>query len=47
MQRINENMAQQTSRQLVDFALAEGADVIVLEDLKGWRPKAGKKPAGR
>ncbi|CAM4108361.1 IS200/IS605 family accessory protein TnpB-related protein [Vreelandella rituensis] len=46
VQRINENMAQQTSRQLVDYALAEGADVIVLEDLKGWRPKAGKQRSG-
>ncbi|WP_075881785.1 RNA-guided endonuclease TnpB family protein [Vreelandella massiliensis] len=46
VQRINDNMAQQVSRQLVDFALAAGADVIVLEDLKGWRPKAGKKRSG-
>ena len=46
VQRINENMAQQTSRQLVNFALGEGADVIVLEDLKGWRPKGGKKRSG-
>lgn len=44
--RINENMAQQTSRQLVDFALAQEADVIVLEDLKGWRPKGGRKRSG-
>lgn len=46
VQRINENMAQQVSRQLVNFALSEGADVIVLEDLKGWRPKGGKKRSG-
>lgn len=45
-QHINEQIAQQTSRRLVDFALAQGADVIVLEDLKGWRPKAGKKRSG-
>lgn len=42
-QHINEEIAQQTSRRVVDFALAHEADVIVLEDLKGWRPKAGKK----
>src|SRR5690554_6472430 len=46
VQHINEQIAQQTSRRLVDFALAQGADVIVLEDLKGWRPKAGKKRSG-
>jgi putative transposase len=40
----NHNIAQQASRQIVDFALANGASVIVLvEDLKGWRPKGGKK----
>lgn len=37
---------QQTSRQVVNFTLAQNADVIVLEDLKGWRPKAGKKRSG-
>ena len=40
---INEQIAQVTSRQLVDFALEHGANVIVLENLKGWRPKAGAK----
>ena len=41
-----EDIAEQTSRRLIDFALAQGADVIVLEDLKGWRPKAGRKRSG-
>ncbi|BCU08351.1 RNA-guided endonuclease TnpB family protein [Allochromatium tepidum] len=45
-QHINEQIAQQTSRRVVNFALEHGADVIVLEDLKGWRPKAGKKRSG-
>lgn len=40
---INEQIAQKVSRELVDFALAHEANVVVLENLKGWRPKAGKK----
>jgi putative transposase len=39
----NRNIAQSASRQVVNFALEHGASVIVLEDLKGWRPKGGKK----
>jgi IS605 OrfB family transposase len=39
----NKNIAHQTSRQIVDFAIENGASVIVFERLKGWRPKAGKK----
>ncbi len=40
---INEQIAQITSRRLVGFALEHGAEVIVLEHLKGWRPKAGTR----
>ncbi len=40
---INANIAQQVSRQIVDFALEHGASTIVFEDLKGWRPKGGRK----
>lgn len=40
---INANIAQQVSRQLVNFALEYGASTIVFEDLKGWRPKGGRK----
>jgi putative transposase len=40
---INANIAQQVSRQIVNFALEHGASTIVFEDLKGWRPKGGKK----
>lgn len=39
----NEHIAQAVSRQLVNFALEQGVDVIALENLKGWRPKAGAK----
>ncbi|MGK7925219.1 MAG: IS200/IS605 family accessory protein TnpB-related protein [Spirulina sp.] len=41
--RINQEITQKISRQIVDFALAHGATVIVFENLKGWRPKGGKK----
>lgn len=39
----NKNIAHQSSRQIVDFALKHGASVIVFEQLKQWRPKGGKK----
>lgn len=40
---INRQIAQLVSRRLVDWATLHGAAVIVFENLKGWRPKAGKK----
>lgn len=40
-----DNQAHQISRQLVDLALDHGCQAIAVEDLKGWRPKAGKKGA--
>lgn len=40
---INEQIAQITSKQVVQFALDNHADVIVLEDLKSWRPRGGRK----
>lgn len=40
---INLHIAQLVSRQLVDWATQNSASVIVFENLKGWRPKAGKK----
>ncbi len=40
---INEQIAQLTSRQLVEFAREHQADTIVLEHLKGWRPQGGRK----
>lgn len=40
---INANIAQQVSRQIIRFAQQRGAATIVFEDLKGWRPKGGKK----
>jgi putative transposase len=40
---INHNMAQHISKEIVQFASRHGASVIVFENLKGWKPKAGKK----
>lgn len=40
---IQANIAQQVSRQIVNFALEHGASTIVFEHLKGWRPKGGRK----
>jgi IS605 OrfB family transposase len=40
---INQNLAQQISRQIVNFALENGACVIVFEQLKNWKPKGGRK----
>jgi putative transposase len=40
---INHNMAQHISKEIVQFALFFGASVIVFENLKDWKPKAGKK----
>lgn len=40
---INHNMAQHISKEIVQFALSHGASVIVFENLKDWKPKAGKK----
>ncbi len=40
---INEQIAQLTSRQLVNFAREHHVDTIVLELLKGWRPQGGRK----
>lgn len=40
---ISHNMAQQVSRQIVNWAIAQGASVIVFENLQGWRPKGGRK----
>ncbi len=40
---INREIAQKTSRELVNLALANQVHVIVFENLKGWRPKGGRK----
>ena len=41
--QINVNIAHQISRKIVNFAVDNGASVIVFEQLKGWRPTGGRK----
>ena len=41
--QINFNIAHQISRKIVNFAVNNGASVIVFEQLKGWRPTGGRK----
>jgi IS605 OrfB family transposase len=40
---INHNIAQHISKEIVQFAQLHGASVVVFENLKDWKPKAGKK----
>lgn len=40
---INRNMSLHTAKQIFEFAQKNGATTIVFEDLKGWKPKGGKK----
>jgi IS605 OrfB family transposase len=42
-QGINRNMSHHISKEIVEFALTHGASVIVMEDLKLWKPKGGRK----
>jgi IS605 OrfB family transposase len=37
------NQTHQISRQIVNLAVDQGCDAVVVERLKGWRPKAGRK----
>jgi len=40
---INREIAQRLANEIVEFALAHGASVIVFEHLKGFRPRGGRK----
>ena len=42
-QGLNLHLAREVSRTIISFAMAHGAEVIVFENLKGWRPKGGAK----
>lgn len=42
-QNINRQICQLVSKQLVTWAQSQSATVIVFENLKGWRPRGGKK----
>jgi putative transposase len=43
VQGINTHLARSAAREILLFAKAHGAQVIVFEHLKGWRPKGGWK----
>ncbi|MGL5078115.1 MAG: IS200/IS605 family accessory protein TnpB-related protein [Waterburya sp.] len=43
---INLHISHAVSKQIIDFAASHSAFVIVFEDLKGWKPKGGKKRSG-
>lgn len=43
LKQLADNEAHQISRQIVNLARDNECDAIVAEDLKGWRPSAGKK----
>ena len=40
---INKNIACQTAKQIVNFAFSQNATTIVIENLRHWKPKGGKK----
>lgn len=43
LRRLADNEAHQISRKLVDLAMSHNCHAVVAENLKGWRPKAGRK----
>jgi IS605 OrfB family transposase len=40
---INKQIAHKVSRELINFATANGAAVIVFEQMTGWKPRGGKR----
>ena len=43
---ISLDISHQISKQIINFATNNSASVIVFEDLKGWKPRGGKKRSG-
>jgi len=43
LRQLSQNEAQQISRQLINTAMAHGCQAVVVENLKGWKPKAGRQ----
>lgn len=41
--RINENIAHHVSKRIADIAERFQADAVVFENMKGWKPRGGKK----
>ncbi|MEM7590983.1 MAG: transposase [Cyanobacteria bacterium P01_A01_bin.83] len=40
---INKNIANQTAKQIINFAIANNASTVVIENLRNWKPKGGKR----
>jgi IS605 OrfB family transposase len=40
---INKNLANQTAKQIINFAITSNATTIVIENLRNWKPKGGKR----
>ena len=40
---INKNIANQTAKQIINFALNNDATTVVIENLRNWKPKGGKR----
>ncbi|AWN17629.1 IS200/IS605 family accessory protein TnpB-related protein [Salinisphaera sp. LB1] len=43
LRQLSNNQAHQISRQLVNTAQEHGCQAVIVENLKGWRPKAGRR----
>ena len=39
----SKNIASQTAKQIVNFAIANNATTVVIENLRNWKPKGGKR----
>lgn len=40
---INKNLANQVAKQIINFAITNHATTVVIEKLRNWKPKGGKK----
>ena len=40
---ISKNIANQTAKQIINFALSNYATTVVIENLRNWKPKGGKR----
>jgi IS605 OrfB family transposase len=40
---INKNIANQTAKQIINFAITNNATTVVIENLRNWKPKGGKR----
>jgi putative transposase len=40
---ISQNIANQTAKQIINFAITNNATTVVIENLRNWKPKGGKR----